>query len=231
MRSFVLALLALLLAAGPALADEKFHSVPKSGKGKSKLQLRVVAYNGSTNGTLTVEVKNPTGKPLTFSAEGLYFVPDGDPDKAPQRLGAVGPMQIAEGDDDRDDDGEVESVTIPAEDSVTLSLEVFCIDSHRASPSASTDFTIAKKRMPKQLVRDIDRDARKAAKSAGSYEAANDDIQGAVWKNRNKKWVELDGEGDQESRDNRVDDGDIQYRHDNGNRRIQQRKDYLEKDD
>src|SRR6187551_1960059 len=96
----VLSLLCSLLFVGTARADGKFHSVPRAGKGKTKLQLRVVQYDGDVNGALTVEIRNPTGKPLTFTAEGLYFVPDVDADEAPQRLGAVGPMQLARGDDE-----------------------------------------------------------------------------------------------------------------------------------
>ena len=81
-------LLAMLAALGTAAADHKFHPLPG---GKGRLAVKVVAYDGATNGVLTVAVKNTTGKPQRFSAEGLYFVPDGDPDTAPQRLGAARP--------------------------------------------------------------------------------------------------------------------------------------------
>ena len=56
--------------------------------------MRIVQYEGSTNGAITVEVKNPTGQPQEFSAKGIYFVPTGNPNEAPQRLGAVGPFQL-----------------------------------------------------------------------------------------------------------------------------------------
>jgi hypothetical protein len=185
-----------LLLVGTASADKKFHSVPKAAKGgKTKLQLRVVAYDGDVNGALTVEIRNPTGKALTFSAEGLYFVPDVDADEAPQRLGAVGPMSIARGDGERES---VDSISVGAEDTVKVTLDVFCIDEHRDAPDSDTAFTVGKKRMPAKLARAIAKEAEDAADSYGGYAPAKEDIQDKVWKTRNKKWVKLDGEGVQE---------------------------------
>jgi hypothetical protein len=196
MRTVLLAVLTLLVVlSGSALADDEFHAVPGAGKGK-KMKLRVVRYDGATNGELTVEVKNTGKTSATFDARGLYFVPDMDPAEAPQRLGAVGPMQIA-----GDEDGErTEKITIAAGDTVTVTLDVFCIDSHRSSPSASTPFTVGKKRMPKSLSRKVDAEGRKAAKKAGGFAApaAKSEIQGAVWKARDADWVKLEGEGAQE---------------------------------
>src|SRR5688500_15068058 len=97
MRLLLIAVTFLAALAGPAFADDKFHAVPGSGKANKKMKLRVVQYDGSTNGELTVEVKNTGKVAATFDATGLYFVPDMDPAEAPQRLGAVGPMVIAEG--------------------------------------------------------------------------------------------------------------------------------------
>jgi hypothetical protein len=192
MRTVLLfTLLSLVALTGPARADRKFHGVP-AAKG---VQLRVVEYDGATNGALTVELRNRGKKAVSFTAQGLYFVPDGDPDKAPQRLGAVGPFQV-EGEEDRRD-----ALEIAAGETVTVTLDVFCIDSHRGSPDSETPFTVAKKRMPKALARDIDRGAREAADEEGGFAApaAKAKVQGAVWKNRDKKWVKLDGEGDQEA--------------------------------
>lgn len=192
----LLILVATVLFTTPARADRRFHAVPGSGKAdRGKLQLRVVRYDGSTNGALTVEVRNRGKKDVSFSAQGLYFVPDGDPDQAPQRLGAVGPMVIA-GDEERKD-----AVTIPAGESVTVTLDVFCIDSHRSSPSSETAFTVARHRMPRSLAKKIDKEARKAAEETGGFAApaAKSAVQGKVWETRDARWIELDGEGAQEA--------------------------------
>jgi len=193
MRSIVLGVVVVLCAlAAPSHADRKFHKV--SG---SKLKLRVQAYDGDTNGTLQVQVRNATDQPLEFSAQGLYFVPDGDPDDAPQRLGAVGPF-VVEGDDDS-----IDTVSIAAGDTVVVQLEVFCIDSHRDSPTSRTPFTVAKKRMPKKLYEDIERAGKDAAEDedAGAYKSARakSKVQDAVWETRDKKWIKLSGEGVQEA--------------------------------
>lgn len=196
MRPLVIAVAVLLALAGSAHADDRFHPVPAAGKGK-KMKLRVVGYDGATNGELTVEVKNTGKAAATFDARGLYFVPDMDPAEAPQRLGAVGPMVIAEGDVTRRQD----SVRIAPGETVTVVLDVFCIDSHRASPSSETPFTVGKKRMPKSLAKRVDAAGRKAAKKAGGFESAKakSAVQGAVWKTRDAVWVELEGEGEQEA--------------------------------
>ncbi len=195
------ALTALILVASlaplrSAHADTRFHAVPPAGKPADRLQLRVVAYDGATNGVLTVEVKNLSRGAQTFSAAGLYFVPDGKADQAPQRLGAVGPMQLAKGDQIERRD----AVEVPAGATVRVTLDVFCIDSHRASPTATTPFTIGRTRMPKQLTATIARDAGKAADRVGGYAApaAKSAVQTEVWKARDANWFRLDGEGAQE---------------------------------
>jgi hypothetical protein len=195
--ALVAALGALALLTSPALADNSFHRVP--GKA-AKLQMKVVSYDGSTNGELTVAVKNTGTTALTFNASGLYFVPDGDADEAPQRLGAVGPMQLAT--DGDDEPARKDSISIPAGKTVQVTLDVFCIDSHRSSPSSSTAFTVGKSRMPKSLAVKIDKEARKAiAGEEDGYAApaAKEKIQGEVWKARDAKWVKIDGEGAQEA--------------------------------
>src|SRR5262249_37087456 len=99
---------------GAAHADGKYHAVPGGN-----LQLRVVKYDGEVNGQLTVEVHNGSKRAASFTARGLYFMPDGDPDRAPQRLGAVGPMEIGE---TREDE-----VRVPAGGTVEVTLDVFCV--------------------------------------------------------------------------------------------------------
>ncbi len=196
----VLVLLGLLFV-GSAAADNKFHAMPAPKAERGNLQVRVVSYDGSTNGELTVQVKNTSKKPMVFIARGLYFVPDGDPDEAPQRLGAVGPFEIARGGREGEETRRVEKVTVAAGQTVELTLDVFCIDSHRASPTSSTPFTVGKTKMPASLAADIDKKAKHAVKAVGGFDApaATDAVQAEVWKTRDAKWIKLDGEGTQEA--------------------------------
>lgn len=162
----------------------------------SGLDLRVVAYDGSVNGELTVEVKNPGKTELTFSAAGLYFVPEGNADQAPQRLGAVGPMQIADGKAQK----RVEQLKVPPGGSMKVKLDVFCIDSHRPAPTSKTGFSLGSKRLPAKLRNTIETRAKSAADQAGGYAApaAKSRMQSEVWGARDADWVEVDGEGKQE---------------------------------
>ncbi len=184
------ALVVCLALAVPAVAAS-FDPLP--GSPPNGLLLRVVKYDGSVNGAITVEVKNPTATPVDFVAAGLFFVPDVDPDHAPQRLGAVGGFvhQATRG----------EKLTLAAGATETLTLDVYCIDSHRPSPSTATPFRVAKERMPPQLARDIDTNAKNASSRYGGVAApaAKSVVQGEVWKSRDGKWIKLDGEGKQEA--------------------------------
>ena len=179
---------------GPVRHDTKFGGVPDT-----KLQIRAIEYDGSTNGTLKVQLKNPTKAPLKFSAQGIYFVPEGDPQTAPQRLGAVGPMQLAT------DSKEVTELEIAPGATVEVALDVFCIDSHRASPSPQNKFNIGTKRLPKEMTATIERKATEAVETskreghARPRTHAKGSIQSDVWKSRDADWVELDGEGPQEA--------------------------------
>jgi hypothetical protein len=190
---------ALLLLSLPAAADKNFAPIPseQTGGKSTGLEMRVVDYRGSTNGSIEVEVRNPTNHPIEFSAKGIYFVPDGDPDHAPQRVGAVGPFQVKQGNEWQHED----KLTLAAGTSALLKLEVYCIDSHRGSPSSSTAFHVGKSRVPKKMVDEIDHDAQQAAAPMGGIAApsAKSAVQSQVWKNRDKKWVPLDGEGKQEA--------------------------------
>lgn len=187
-----------LLMVRSAAAATGFEKLPGEQGKTSPLLMRIVQYEGSTNGAITVEVKNPTGQTQEFSAKGIYFVPTGNPNEAPQRLGAVGPFQLqsANGTSQR-----MDHTAIGAGATARMTLDVYCIDSHRASPSSSTSFRVAKERAPKPLVQSIDQDATRAAADYGgvSAPAAKGAVQSEVWKNRDKKWIKLDGEGAQEA--------------------------------
>jgi hypothetical protein len=190
--------LGLLLLAAPALAGDSFVPIPadQTGGQKTGLEIRVTGYDGSVNGQIGVDVRNPQKHPVEFAARGLYFVPNGNPDTAPQRLGAVGPFRV------KTDKGweQREKMTIAAGAVANLKLDVYCIDSHRGSPSSATGFHMGKDRIPKTITDDIYRDATKASEKSGGIASpsAKGDVQSQVWKNRDKKWVELDGEGKQE---------------------------------
>ncbi len=184
---------------GLTAAAKSFDPLPpeKSGDKPSGLEAQIVAYNGNTNGELTIDVKNPTGAPIEFAAAGLYFVPTGDPDKSPQRLGAVGSYQVEkENKWERND-----KLAIPPGATVRTRLDVYCIDSHRPSPTSQTPFRIAKDRVPVNIIRAIHQDATKATQTLGGMAspAAKSTVQGEVWKNRDRNWVKLDGEGKQEA--------------------------------
>ena len=199
-------IVALLAAAGTALADRgavrhetAFKEIPGSS-----LEIRAVQYDGSTNGALTVQVKNKTKAPQKFAATGLYFVPEGPADSAPQRLGAVGPMQLAGA--SAKEQAELE---VAPGATVEVVLDVFCIDSHRASPTPSNKFHVGTKRLPRELAATIERRADRAVAEeralgkAAPRPAAKAKIQDEVWRSRDAKWVELDGEGKQEARKRR----------------------------
>jgi hypothetical protein len=182
----------------PASATTSFEKLPGAQGKTSPLLMRIVQYQGSTNGAITVEVKNPTNTPQEFSAKGIYFVPTGNANQAPQRLGAVGPFQLRNGDGSSQ---RLDHTTIGAGAIARISLDVYCIDSHRASPSPSTSFRVAKDRVPAPLMKAIDDDAATSAQGYGgvSSSAAKGAVQSQVWKNRDKQWIELDGEGRQEA--------------------------------
>jgi hypothetical protein len=186
------------LVAVPVAAQPKFAPIPpdQTGGKASGLELRIVKYDGSTNGVLEVEVKNTRAEPTDFSARGLYFVPTGNADEAPQRLGAVGPFNVeTPGGWKRHD-----KLSLAPGETARLKLDVYCIDSHRASPSSSTSFRVAKDRVPAKVASEILDDATRAAARHGgvSAPAAKAEVQREVWKNRDKKWIKLDGEGRQE---------------------------------
>ena len=191
--------LASALFAAPARADHAFAPAPpaEARGAPSGVSLRIVKYDGGTNGVLLVEVKNTRAEATQFSARGLYFVPEGNANEAPQRLGAVGPFRV------KTEHGweRRESITLAPGAEAELRLDVYCIDSHRGSPSSATSFRMGKDRIPKPLVEAIERDTRKEAEKLGgvSDPRAKGAVQSQIWKDRDAKWIELDGEGKQEA--------------------------------
>jgi hypothetical protein len=185
----------LLLSVTTAHASPVAVPAAEGQHGASHLEVNVVSYDGATNGAITIEVKNNGKSAETFVAQGLFFVPDGDANHAPQRLGAVGPFQI------QGDEARKEKVVIPAGGRIVARLDVYCIDSHRSSPSSATKFHMSAQRMPAPLAADINKSANDAAQSYGgvSAPAAKSAVQSEVWKNRDKKWIPLEGEGRQEA--------------------------------
>ena len=190
----VLAALALLLsAAGTARAERDFRPLPDA----PGLTMRTVAYDGSTNGRMIIEVKNTGRTARRFEAAGLYFIPQGDPEKAPQRLGAAGPFQVAAA---GAAGATLETLSIAAGQTVRLELHVFCIDSHRPSPTSRTPFRLAARRMPAALRQKIQAGTSTIVKKHRGKlaPAAASEIQTHVWQARDEKWIKLEGERRQE---------------------------------
>ncbi len=191
----LLSALVVLLVARYAAAETRFVRVPGS---TAPVELRVAEYQGGTNGELTVDVRNNGAQPAEFDAEGLYFVPAGNPDEAPQRLGAVGPFQQRAGARWE----RKRTLALKPGEQATIKLDVYCIDSHRRSPRTGDRFHLAQTRMPKTLSSEIRKNADQAAQGvSGGYAApaAKATVQSEVWKARDKKWLKLDGEGKQEA--------------------------------
>lgn len=190
-RISLLVLLLSFLGVGPAAAD-RFVPLPSVGGTSPHLQIRFVRYDGGTNGEMVVEVKNTSKRVRSFSAEGIFFVPKGDPEKAPQRLGASGPFAvIAKGAKGK----HLTKLEVRPGQTQRLHLEVFCIDSHRSSPNSSTKFTVAKKLLPKKLRQEIKAGATKIYRKAkGNVAKAKSAVQSHMWKTRDSKWIEIEGE-------------------------------------
>lgn len=193
-----LGLLTLTLAlwlAGSAQA-ETLKRVPVIDGKAQPLTMRVVAYDGSTNGRMVVEVVNSGKQTETFIADGIYFVPNGNPEVAPQRLGAAGPIIVVE---DGVEKTYLEGIQIPPGSKQTVRLEVFCIDSHRSSPSSDTKFGFAAERLPKKLRQKITHGAKQIIReNKGDVAQAKPAIQSHMWETRDADWIKLEGERKQE---------------------------------
>jgi hypothetical protein len=193
-----LALLTVTLSlwlAGSAQA-QTLKRVPSLDGKSQALNMRVLAYDGSTNGRMVVEVVNTGQRAETFIADGIYFVPGGNPEVAPQRLGAAGPIIIVEDGVERT---YLQGVTIPPGSKQTLRLEVFCIDSHRSSPSSDTKFGFAAERLPRELRHKITHGAQQIIReNQGDVARAKSAIQSHMWQTRDADWIKLEGERKQE---------------------------------
>ena len=189
--SFILAL-ATLFGGATAIAAPAFTPLPTLHKKTTQLVLRVVEYKGGTNGKMIVDVKNNGTKVEEFEAKGLYFVPKGDPEVAPQRLGAAGPFQAKRNGkwEPRD------KLRLEPKQVTRLELDVFCIDSHRSSPSSNTKFDFASERLPSELSKEIETGTKALleAKKVRNARDASSEVQSYIWQTRNKKWLKLHGE-------------------------------------
>ena len=187
-----LSLVFVTLLALPAFADG-FVPIPET----KDLGLKIVRYDGGTNGEMIVEVQNSGKKAQSFDAHGIFFVPIADTDEAPQRLGASGPFTEVRKNETKI---HAKKINIAAGKTVQLRLEVFCIDSHRASPTSETPFRLAKNKLPKSLRKELAASNEKLYRqNKGDLKKAKSAIQKNMWKNRDDKWIPVEGEGAQEA--------------------------------
>lgn len=195
---FVVTFLLVAASTTTALAD-RFVAMPEAKGSAENLKIRFVKYDGNTNGAMVVEVKNTGRTTATFDSDGLFFVPKGDPEKAPQRLGAAGPFMLVSANQQvTRQDGKL---AVAGGESKKIRLEVFCIDSHRSSPSPSTKFTIAKNKLPKSLRKELKKSNQAIYRShEGDFRKAKSAVQSNMWETRDKKWIKLEGERAQEKK-------------------------------
>lgn len=191
MKRLAIAVATAVLCLAPvasAQARSSYKRMPAlGGKGKT-LRIKIIGYKG---GKMHVQVRNVGRATATFKADGLYFVPAGKPERAPQRMGAAGPMEVSEV------GGWKRKMAhrIGAKNTATFRLDVFCLDSHRASPSDGQAFSVARKRLPKRLRRKIVEGSNRIYRKAKRYKRpSRGAIQGYIWKTRNKRWIKLQGE-------------------------------------
>ena len=200
----------LILGLAPsAQARGGYARLPKLNSQGGTLRIKIVGYRG---GKMHVKVKNLGRSTGEFRADGLYFVPGGDPEKAPQRMGAAGPLEVAEGATWK----RRRSAKVGAGKTVSIKIQVFCLDSHRASPSDGQSFSVARKRLPKRLRKQIvsgtDR-LYQSAKRRARRSSPKSAVQSYIWKTRNQRWIKLQGERKVEkSRRNRIQVRQRRYR-------------------
>ena len=206
--SVLLASLGFLALAAPARAETPFSPVPALEGKKTTLQIRQLDFSGGASGHITVEVRNPAKQPQAFEAKGIYFVPHGDAQSAPQREGAVGPFEVKEGQGWR----RAEHLMIQPGKTVVLKLQTFCLDSHRGAPGKGQGYGVARERLPKDLINQNETAAKRAIKAkAGKVDEAQGDIQSNVWSNRNMMWIQLEGERKDEKGSSSVPQGVRHY--------------------
>lgn len=193
---FALVVVSVLGMAAVASADDKFHPLPAAPGQHGRFELRVVQYDDGVHGEMTVEVHNLSATPAAFSARGLYFLPDNNPDSAPQRLAVVGGIRTGSEDAPRD------LIQLAAGASTRVRFDVYCIDEDRHAPETTTDFTMASARLPERLSAELESDTAAVVKTIKLK--ADDDqlrrIQPLVWSARRDVRVKLKGDGAQERR-------------------------------
>ena len=170
-----------------------------TGKGYARLPARkgtrstlLIKITGYRNGKVEAVVRNTSARAQNFDPQGLYFVPDGNPDKAPQRMGAAGPFEVL-------DSGTWKprrKMRVRPGARAKVRLRVFCLDSHRASPRNGQGFSVAVKRLPKHLQKRIVAGTRRIFSAKGAYRrsGAKSAAQSHIWRVRNSKWIRLQGE-------------------------------------
>jgi hypothetical protein len=185
--------------AASASADDRYHPMPPGPGQDGKFELRVVQYDDGVHGEMTVEVHNLGNVSSNFSARGLYFVPDDNPNTAPQRLAVVGGVRTGSEDAPRD------VIQVAAGGTMKVRFDVYCIDEDRHSPESTTQFTMARTRLPADLSVAIEGTTAEVVKTIKLK--ADDDqqrrIQPLVWMARREpsvRGVKLRGDGAQERR-------------------------------
>ena len=157
---FALAVAGMLGAfAVSASADDLFHPMPPGPGQDGKFELRVVHYDDGVHGEMTVEVHNLGATPANFSARGLYFTPDGDPNVAPQRLAVVGGVRTGSEDAPRD------LIQVAAGGTARVRFDVYCIDEDRHAPESTTPYSMARSRLPDKLSEAIEADTADVVKT------------------------------------------------------------------
>lgn len=196
---FVLAVGVMGMLAASASADDRFHPMPPGTGQDGKFELRVVHYDDGVHGEMTVEVHNLGNASSNFSARGLYFTPDDNPNIAPQRLAVVGGIRTGSEDAPRD------LIQVAAGGTMKVRFDVYCLDEDRHAPRSSTQFTLARSRLPDALQVGLEQATAEVVKTIKLK--ADDDqqrrIQPLVWQVRRDpslRGLKLRGDGAQERR-------------------------------
>jgi hypothetical protein len=187
-RSSLAVITALGLVAawsGTAAADDKFHPAPDMG---TRFELKVDRYTDGVHGEMTVLVHNLGSHDDSFSARGMYFLPDDHADQ--QRLTVVGGIRAGSEDAPRT------AVLVAAGATVRLRMDVYCIDYNRHAPETATQFTVASARLPDRLLAAIEA-ATVATVRTVRFKPDADQmtiIQGRVWAARESRRTRLRGD-------------------------------------
>jgi len=161
---------------------------------QTSLKIRFVKF---VRGKAIVELRNDGAFKTTFKAQGLFFVPEVNPERAPQRMVAAGPFYVASR------STPLSSLGIAAGKKARVTLNVFCLDAHRSYPSDGQRYRIAKARLPKDLRSAISRGAATIVNSASARQASYR-LQSHIWTVRSGDWVRLEGERKSERHDKKA---------------------------